>query len=71
MKDQFGKFDHQVMQAMIAGLSTLSVGSRVRLTNYDIGEIVFIEESQPTRPMIKLEASGDIIALKNRNDLFI
>jgi len=71
MKDQFGKFDHQVMQAMLAGLSTLSVGSRVRLTNYDIGEIVFIEESQPTRPMIKLEASGDIIALKNRNDLFI
>lgn len=71
MKDQFGKFDHQVISALLAGLSTFSVGSRVRLTNYDVGEIVFIEESQPTRPMIKLDSNGEIIALKNRNDLFI
>lgn len=71
MKDQFGKFDHQVISALLSGLSTFSVGSRVKLTNHDIGEIVFIEESHPTRPMIKLDAKGEIIALKNRNDLFI
>lgn len=71
MKDQFGKFDHQVIRALLSGLSTFSVGSRVKLTNQEVGEIVFIEESQPTRPMIKLDANGDIIALKNRNDLFI
>ncbi|MDM5314459.1 HD-GYP domain-containing protein [Fictibacillus sp. b24] len=71
MKDQFGKFDHQVISALLSGLSTFSVGSRVRLTNYDVGEIVFIEESQPTRPMIKLDSTGEFLALKSRNDLFI
>jgi HD-GYP domain-containing protein (c-di-GMP phosphodiesterase class II) len=71
MKDQFGKFDHQVIRALLAGLSTFSVGSRVKLTNYEVGEIVFIEESQPTRPMIKLDSNGEFIALKTRNDLFI
>jgi HD-GYP domain-containing protein (c-di-GMP phosphodiesterase class II) len=71
MKDQFGKFDHQVIRALLSGLSTFSTGSRVKLTNQEVGEIVFIEESQPTRPMIKLDSNGEFIALKTRNDLFI
>jgi HD-GYP domain-containing protein (c-di-GMP phosphodiesterase class II) len=71
MKDQFGKFDHQTMCALIAGLSTFTAGSHVKLTNHETGEIVFIEESYPTRPMIKLDSSGEIIALRTRNDLFI
>lgn len=71
MKDQFGKFDHQVIRALLSGLSTFSVGSRVKLTNHETGEIVFIEDSQPTRPMIKLDTNNEIIALKTRNDLFI
>jgi HD-GYP domain-containing protein (c-di-GMP phosphodiesterase class II) len=71
MKDQFGKFDHQVIRALLAGLSTFSLGSRVKLTNHEVGEIVFIEDSQPTRPMIKLESNNEIIALKTRSDLFI
>ncbi|MBY6037568.1 HD-GYP domain-containing protein [Fictibacillus nanhaiensis] len=71
MKDQFGKFDHQVIRALLSGLSVFSVGSRVKLTNHEIGEIVFIENDYPTRPMIKLESNKEIIALKTRNDLFI
>jgi HD-GYP domain-containing protein (c-di-GMP phosphodiesterase class II) len=71
MKDQFGKFDHQVIRALLSGLSTFSTGSRVKLTNHEVAEIVFIEESQPTRPMVKLDSTGEFIALKTRNDLFI
>jgi HD-GYP domain-containing protein (c-di-GMP phosphodiesterase class II) len=71
MKDQFGKFNHQVMSALISGLSTFSVGSKVKLSNQEIGEIIFIEDNHPTRPMIKLIENNDIIALKSRNDIYI
>jgi HD-GYP domain-containing protein (c-di-GMP phosphodiesterase class II) len=71
MKDQFGQFDHQVIRALLSGLSTFSVGSRVKLTNHEVGEIIFIEENHPTRPMIKLESNNEIIALKARNDIYI
>jgi HD-GYP domain-containing protein (c-di-GMP phosphodiesterase class II) len=71
MKDQFGQFDHQVIRALLSGLSTFSVGSRVKLTNHEIGEIIFMEDSHPTRPMIKLESNKEIIALKTRNDIYI
>ncbi|MCM3720107.1 HD-GYP domain-containing protein [Fictibacillus phosphorivorans] len=71
MKDQFGKFDHQVIRALFSGLSTFSTGSRVKLSNQEVGEIVFIEESQPTRPIVKLDSNGEFIALKTRNDLYI
>jgi HD-GYP domain-containing protein (c-di-GMP phosphodiesterase class II) len=71
MKDQFGKFDHQVMRALISGLSTFSVGSKVKLSNKEIGEIIFIEDHYPTRPMVKLDNNNEILALKTSNDIYI
>ncbi|MGC4378755.1 HD-GYP domain-containing protein [Fictibacillus sp. Mic-4] len=71
MNDQFGCFDHRVLNSLIDSLSIFSVGTQVKLTNQEIGEIVFIEQAYPTRPMIKLKTSQEIIALKNRRDLFI
>jgi HD-GYP domain-containing protein (c-di-GMP phosphodiesterase class II) len=71
MKDQFGQFNHQVMRALISGLSTFSVGSKVKLSNKETGEIIFIEDHHPTRPMIKLDGNKEIIALKTRNDIYI
>ncbi|WNB92075.1 HD-GYP domain-containing protein [Bacillus sp. NEB1478] len=71
MKDQFGKFNHQVIRALISGLSTFTLGSKVKLSNNEIGEIIFIEENHPTRPMIKLDNNSEILALKTRNDIYI
>lgn len=71
LQDQFGKFDLKVIQALTKVMTNFSSGTRVRLSNNQIGEIVFIEQKSPTRPMIKLENSGEIIQLVNQRQLFI
>lgn len=71
LQDQFGKFDHKVVDALTKVMTNFSSGTMVRLSNNEVGEIVFIEQNSPTRPMIKLESNGEIIQLVNHRQLFI
>ncbi|KGX86974.1 HD-GYP domain-containing protein [Pontibacillus marinus] len=71
MQDQFGKFDHKVVQAFIDSMTNFSTGTKVKLSNNQEGEIVFIEAKTPTRPMVRLFHNNEIIHLKNYRDLFI
>ena len=70
LHDEFGKFDIKVIQALTKVLTNFSTGTRVKLSNNQVGEIVFIEPKHPTRPMIKLD-SGEIIQLTSNRQLFI
>ncbi len=71
MKDDFGKFDIKVLQMLAELIANYSVGTKVRLNNGDIAEIVFIEPLAPIRPMVKIDHSGDFVKLANRSDLYI
>ncbi len=71
LQDQFGKFDMKVVQTLTKIMTNFSSGTKVRLSNNKIGEIVFIEQKSPTRPMVRLDESGEIIQLVNQRDLFI
>ncbi len=71
LQDQFGKFDVKVVQALTKIMTNFSSGTKVRLSNNKIGEIVFIEQKYPTRPMVRLDESGEIIQLVNQRGLFI
>ncbi|MBM6616944.1 HD-GYP domain-containing protein [Bacillus suaedaesalsae] len=71
LQDSFGQFDIQVIQALTSGLANFSIGTKVRLSDGQIGEIVFVESKSPTRPMVKLEDRNEFIQLSNRLDLFI
>ncbi|MFB4168747.1 HD-GYP domain-containing protein [Virgibacillus sp. JSM 102003] len=70
-RDQFTKLDHQVVQSFINSLANFSIGTRVRLSTNQLGEIVFVEERYPTRPMVRVEESNEIVTLKNESSLFI
>lgn len=70
-KDLFGKFDHKVVHILIQSLSTFSVGTRIRLTNHDTGEIVFMDPQEPMRPMVKLDHNQEILPLKDHSHLYI
>ncbi|MEQ6391025.1 HD-GYP domain-containing protein [Bacillaceae bacterium S4-13-58] len=70
MQGQFGKFDHKIVRTFVDSLTNYSTGTRVRLSNGLKGEIIFIEDSSPTRPMIRLE-DGEIIHLKMIHDIYI
>ncbi|WP_017756765.1 HD-GYP domain-containing protein [Calidifontibacillus oryziterrae] len=71
LQDQFGKFDPRVVNALTKVMTNFSSGTRVLLSNNEVGEIVFIEQKYPTRPMIKLESTGEIIQLIQNRQLFI
>lgn len=71
LQDEFGKFDHKVVIVLTKIMANFSSGTRVRLSNNKIGEIVFIEEKYPTRPMVKLLDTGEIIQLTNKKEIFI
>ncbi|MFG6146730.1 HD-GYP domain-containing protein [Halobacillus sp. B23F22_1] len=70
-QEQFGRYDHEVIQAFIKEMTNYSTGTNVRLTTNQMAEIVFIENTNPTRPMVRLKESGQIISLKDRTDLHI
>ncbi|MFB6466512.1 HD-GYP domain-containing protein [Cytobacillus sp. Hz8] len=70
-QDDFGKFDLTSLKALQSGLLNYSIGSTVKLSNGQVGEIIFVNEQNPTRPMIKLIASDEIIQLEKNRQIFI
>ncbi|WP_100405895.1 HD-GYP domain-containing protein [Bacillus solitudinis] len=69
-KEEFGKFDHKILQTLLDSLIQVSVGTKVRLTTGEEAEIVFFDSLSPTRPMVKLK-NGDIIHLAQQTHMHI
>ncbi|GEL76315.1 HD-GYP domain-containing protein [Tenuibacillus multivorans] len=68
---QFGKLDMKIVRVLVNSIVFFSNGTKVRLTNSEIGEIVFIDQKHPTRPMIKMDKDHEIIHLLEHKDLYI
>lgn len=62
-ESEFGKFDIKVVQALIDIVADLPIGTHVELSNLEQGEVMFINPYAPTRPLVKLFSSGEIIDL--------
>lgn len=71
MEKQFGCFQLSAVKALSDALVRFSVGTKVRLTDDRLGEIIFIPPQQPTRPIIRLAGSGEIVALGKQTDLSV
>ncbi|WP_249872259.1 HD-GYP domain-containing protein [Oceanobacillus saliphilus] len=70
-KEQYIKFDAEVVKCFLGSLSDLSLGSKVTLSNKKSGEIVFVDPDKPTRPLIRMNGSDEIIALEHMPELYI
>ncbi|MCA0984909.1 HD-GYP domain-containing protein [Halobacillus yeomjeoni] len=70
LQKQFGRYDHRVIQVMVKELTDYSTGTKVRLSNKQTAEVMFVDQSQPTRPMVRLE-EGSIFQLKEQRHLHI
>jgi HD-GYP domain-containing protein (c-di-GMP phosphodiesterase class II) len=71
MQDEFGKFDIKVINELKKIIIKFSVGTKVKLSNGMEAEIVFVDDQNPTRPMIKAIQSGEILSLKDMREIFI
>ena len=70
-EEEFGKFDIKVVEALQRVVGSLSIGTRVKLTDGEIGEVMFIHRDTPLRPTIKKESDGTIIDLTQFRDIAI
>lgn len=70
-QEYFGEFDIQAINALSIGIINFSIGNKVKLSNGQLAEILFIDEKSPTRPVIKENETNDIIDLAKNRQLFI
>ncbi len=67
--ESFGKLDPSVVQVFIHKLTQFNNGTKVRLNDNRIGEIIFADRDHPTRPLVQV--NGEIINLMLHRELYI
>ncbi len=70
-ESEFGKFNIKVVQALIENVASLPIGTKIELSNLERGEIMFLNSFSPTRPLVKLSATGEIIDLEKNRSFYI
>lgn len=71
IQEQFGRYDHKVIGVLVKEMTHYSTGTKIRLSDNQDAEVIFVEKTQPTRPLVKLEGNGKILSLKEHLDLHI
>ncbi|MDG5789394.1 HD-GYP domain-containing protein [Evansella sp. AB-P1] len=69
-QEHFSKIDIIVLENFILMILDLSIGKKVRLNNGEIGEIVFLDDNEPTRPIVKL-TNNELLKLTSNRELYI
>lgn len=70
-EEEFGKFDIQAVAALIDLLTNIPMGTKVRLSNGEIGEVVFTQREAKTRPIVKMAKDNEMVDLTAKRHLWI
>nr|WP_239541262.1 HD domain-containing phosphohydrolase [Pullulanibacillus pueri] len=68
--DRFSKYDSRIVRCFFEDVLHVSIGTKVRLTNQEVGEIIYVDTNDPTRPILRMEGE-QTLSLKDHKDLFI
>ena len=60
------KYDTRLILTFLENMGSTYLNNRVRLTDLEEGEIVFVEKNNPSRPIVKTD-DGKMISLKDTN----
>ncbi len=71
LKLKYQKFDYSVLQKFIDTLMNYTIGTRVMLSTGKEAYVIFVDSNQPTRPMVRLMDSDEIIKLDEKQAIFI
>ncbi|WP_078556416.1 HD-GYP domain-containing protein [Bacillus alkalicellulosilyticus] len=69
--EEFGGFQHNIVQTLIHNIVTYSVGTKVKISNGKLAEIVFMDQKNLLRPLLKYVDTGEFINLADRLQLQI
>lgn len=70
-QDNFGKFDLNVINALSMGIVNYTIGDQIRLSDGRLAEIQFIDDKSPTRPLVKIIETDEMLPLDRNRQLFI
>lgn len=70
-KEKFGKFHIEPVQALLDCVIDVSLGTSVIVSNHSMGQIVFTNKNNPTRPVVKIAGVDETIDLSKCKDLYI
>lgn len=68
-KDYFGILDHRVVSVFLHNIASYYIGNFVKLSNGDIGEIIYINQNNVSKPIVK--ANNQFIDLTEKKDIRI
>lgn len=71
IRAKYTLFDYQVVETFSKGLATAIIGKKVKLSNGQTGKVVFVEDKYPTRPMVQINQSNEILSLRNNGSIYI
>lgn len=71
IQEQFGRYDHRVISVFVKEMTQYSTGTKVRLSDNKEAEVLFVEKTHPTRPLVRLIDGEQIVALKEQLNLHI
>lgn len=70
--DLFGKLDLLSLRVLSDSImNNLAAGGNIKLSNDEIAEVLFVDPKTPTRPLIKLIKTEEILNLAEHRDLYI
>ncbi|MCA1054874.1 HD-GYP domain-containing protein [Rossellomorea aquimaris] len=70
-RDLFGKFDIKVVNALIGIAGDLDIGTAVRLSSGDYGEVVYKKANAFTKPIIRLNNRDELLDLSKERNIYI
>jgi HD-GYP domain-containing protein (c-di-GMP phosphodiesterase class II) len=68
-RDYFGILDHRVVSVFLHNIASYYIGNFVKLSNGDIGEIIYINQNNVSKPIIK--SNNEFIDLTVKKDIRI
>lgn len=69
--EQFGKLSMEAIKVLLDHLASFQIGTLVKLSNGETGEIIFIQPEEPTRPIVKLANKKEFLSLSEHRDIYI
>ncbi|WP_335871932.1 HD-GYP domain-containing protein [Bacillus sp. 2205SS5-2] len=70
-EDSFGKFNITVVNGILSLLGNLPKGTVIRLTDGQVAEVIFTRIEEPTRPLVKIKDTEQIVDLIKERSLYI
>ncbi len=70
-REDFGKFDLEVMKALFKKNVSIRIGSNLVLSNGLKGKVVAMNNNYPSSPILYMEDEGELLDLSKRRDIYI